>query len=350
MDSLISVIVPVYNAEKYLPRCIMSILEQTYRNLEVILVNDGSPDNCGKICDEYAKKDGRIKVIHKQNGGVSDARNAGIDSATGEYIVFVDSDDWLSEKCIECLLDCIENTDMSAGSIAWHEINGTNSHMLLNKSFFGAELINNIIIITKQLDGSVWAKLFKRNIIKENNLRFSFGIPMCEDTQFLVKYMGYCESISTISEIVYNYDLSNEVSAIKKYYEDYDSYIWVLYETYINTVGNSSLSQDKKLLLKDAITDMLCCDSVRYYLQQKTDKKVLIEKIRSILNRYNDNLTMDAFELSDVKLISKKQFCYLANNDAEGFLKQWQKDLIIKKPVLYLKAIVRHILKRLSVL
>lgn len=94
---IISVIVPVYNVEKYLPRCIDSILAQTFTDFELILVDDGSPDNCGAICDEYAAKDKRVRVIHKSNGGVSSARNAGLDAASGEYVTFVDSDDYIAE-------------------------------------------------------------------------------------------------------------------------------------------------------------------------------------------------------------------------------------------------------------
>ena len=117
--SLVSIIVPIYNVEQYLRECIDSIINQTYKNLEIILVDDGSPDNCGQICDEYAKKDDRIKVIHKQNGGLSSARNAGLDIATGEYISFIDSDDKISEKFIEYLYNLCGkyNTDISMCSL-----------------------------------------------------------------------------------------------------------------------------------------------------------------------------------------------------------------------------------------
>ena len=97
-EPLVSVIVPVYNVERYLRHCVNSILIQTYHNLEVILVDDGSPDNCPKICDEYAKADARVKVIHKNNGGLSDARNIGMQAASGDYLMFVDSDDWLEKN------------------------------------------------------------------------------------------------------------------------------------------------------------------------------------------------------------------------------------------------------------
>lgn len=115
MNKLVSVIVPVYNVEKYLSRCIDSIINQTYKNLEIILVDDGSPDRCGDICDQYAIKDSRIKVIHKKNGGLSDARNAGINLAKGDYITFIDSDDWIHPKYIETLYDLVKkhNADIS---------------------------------------------------------------------------------------------------------------------------------------------------------------------------------------------------------------------------------------------
>ena len=107
MEDLISVIVPVYNVEKYLNKCIDSIINQTYKNLEIILVDDGSQDSSGKICDEYTKKDNRIKVIHKENGGVSSARNIGLNNATGEWIAFIDADDWVDEEYLQTLFNRI---------------------------------------------------------------------------------------------------------------------------------------------------------------------------------------------------------------------------------------------------
>jgi len=105
---LISVIIPVYEVEAFLHKCIDSVIGQTYRELEIILVDDGSPDNCGDVCDEYAAVDSRIKVIHKQNGGLSDARNAGLDAASGEFIGFVDSDDHIEPDMFECLYQVLK--------------------------------------------------------------------------------------------------------------------------------------------------------------------------------------------------------------------------------------------------
>ena len=114
-NPLISIIVPVYNVEEYLDKCVESIVNQTYKNIEVILVDDGSPDNCPKMCDDWAKKDKRIKVIHKKNGGLSDARNKGIDESKGEYLSFVDSDDYITDNYVELLYNIIskEHADIS---------------------------------------------------------------------------------------------------------------------------------------------------------------------------------------------------------------------------------------------
>ena len=112
MKDLITIVVPVYKVEQYLDKCVNSIINQTYKNLEIILVDDGSPDNCGKMCDEYAKNDNRIVVIHKENGGLSDARNAGIEIAKGKYISFIDSDDYVTEDYVEFLYALISNNNV----------------------------------------------------------------------------------------------------------------------------------------------------------------------------------------------------------------------------------------------
>ena len=115
MKAEISVIVPIYKLEQYLEECVDSLIEQTYKNIEIILVDDGSPDNCGAICDRYAEQDDRIQVIHKKNGGLSDARNAGLDIASGEYVLFIDSDDNVSVDMVEELYGAIkkQNADIS---------------------------------------------------------------------------------------------------------------------------------------------------------------------------------------------------------------------------------------------
>ncbi len=122
MNDLISVIIPIYNVEPYLRRCVDSVLAQTYRNLEIILVDDGSPDRCGEICDEYAKRDSRIKVIHKENGGLSDARNVGINVSCGKYLSFVDSDDYIDSRFFEVLYSSMIETDTDVSECSFDKV------------------------------------------------------------------------------------------------------------------------------------------------------------------------------------------------------------------------------------
>ncbi|MBS4198408.1 glycosyltransferase family 2 protein [Bacillus sp. FJAT-49732] len=177
----VSIVVPIYKVEKYIHRCIESILEQTYTNLEIILVNDGSPDNCGKIIDEYAGKDNRIHVVHKKNGGLSDARNKGMEYATGEYTLFVDSDDWLERNMVEVLvkisLDYQADVVQSAFYYAYNDhllydnryFSQNDPHVLLNKKELMYELVRN-----EKVKNFAWGKLYKTNLIK--NLPFKKGV------------------------------------------------------------------------------------------------------------------------------------------------------------------------------
>ena len=134
-EDLISIVIPVYKVEKYLEKCVESVINQTYKNLEILLVNDGSPDNCPKICDEYAQKDNRIKVIHKENGGLSDARNAGIDVAAGKYIAFVDSDDYVSNDYIEYMYNLIKEYNTQMATCETEVINAEKNKVIKPREF-----------------------------------------------------------------------------------------------------------------------------------------------------------------------------------------------------------------------
>lgn len=170
-ESLISVIVPVYNVEKYLNRCIESIVNQTYKNLEIILVDDGSPDNCPAMCDKWAARDKRIKVIHKENGGLSDARNAGMKVATGTLMAFVDSDDWIDHNMYQLLHEnmTMHNSDISACGVEMVWENGTTSKLLTKK---GKCVLNTKEALKAVIDGTwlhdpVWYKLYTTNLVRD---------------------------------------------------------------------------------------------------------------------------------------------------------------------------------------
>lgn len=181
MKDLISIIVPIYNVEKYLKTCLNSIVNQTYRNLEIILVDDGSPDQCGEICDEYAEKDDRIKVIHKENGGLSDARNAGINIASGKYIAFIDSDDYIADNFIQYLYDLCEgkNADMAECQYIEFKEESKNENDLTKKEDYIVDVEQILEMLYSEEDVEristtvVWNKLYKRELF--DTIRFPKG-------------------------------------------------------------------------------------------------------------------------------------------------------------------------------
>ena len=210
-SALVSVIVPIYKVEPYLYRCIDSIINQTHKNLEIILIDDGSPDNCAQICNEYAAKDNRIIVIHKKNGGLSDARNAGLDICKGDYISFIDSDDWVDEKYIEVLLGLAanKNADIAIAeniktSCQTHKINKD----VATKVFTSKEALLNLFCKKNIAFVVSWGKLYKKELF--DDLRFPVGkYHEDEFTTYLLFYKS--TSIAYTSQVLYYY-FSRETS------------------------------------------------------------------------------------------------------------------------------------------
>ena len=229
MDCTISVIVPVYNSEKYLKRCIDSILNQTYKAIELILVDDGSPDNCGKICDEYAKKDKRVRVIHKTNAGVSAARNSGLEIASGNYATFVDSDDYIEpemygnmmekvhqDNCDVVMCDCIKDfTDHS--EIYTHDIRAGfyDKEQLVNEYYPHLLMMENV---EYPATISNWLILFNRN--KLGNLRYVVGVRYSEDLLFGAQLVYNTDSFYYMKEQAYYHYYMNPTSATHKFTVD----------------------------------------------------------------------------------------------------------------------------------
>lgn len=174
-EDLISIVVPVYNVEKYLEECVNSIFKQTYKNLEIILVDDGSKDSSSTMCDELAKKDYRVKVIHKENGGLSDARNVGIENSTGKYIQFVDSDDFIEENMVEILYkDILENkADVAMCSHYIYKDGEKTTDATYKKEIFNKIEVLQEILLDEKVRSYAWNKLFKKSLFDE--IRFPKG-------------------------------------------------------------------------------------------------------------------------------------------------------------------------------
>lgn len=205
---LISIIVPVYKVEKYLKRCVDSILTQTYQNMEVILVDDGSPDNCGAICDRYKETDNRVVVIHKKNGGLSDARNAAIPLAKGEYISFIDSDDWVSSYYVEHLYEAVAKCDADIG-ISWFEnvfeekaLQSKPEEPLSNYECLTAEECLKKLLYQNGVEVCAWGKLYKTSLIK--HLRYPVG-KLYEDIPVTYEAVKRSKKIAVIGNVDYYY-------------------------------------------------------------------------------------------------------------------------------------------------
>lgn len=207
---MISIIVPIYNVEKYLEPCIESILASTYRDIELILVDDGSPDNCGRICDEYASKDNRIRVIHKQNGGISAARNAGLKVAKGEYIAFVDSDDKIHPNMIEWLLDAIQSGDYDFAMAYGVKMKGSLQEIEDKIEAIDLPVPTKKVISQNQymakmysLDYQyqvIWNKLYKKSFIQG----LFFINAMAEDVEWLNRMaLRMCSAVVLNAELYY---------------------------------------------------------------------------------------------------------------------------------------------------
>ena len=214
----ISIIVPVYKVEKYIRQCIESILSQTYKDWELILVDDGTPDNSGLICDEYAAKDNRIQVVHKKNAGVGAARNTGIEKSTGDYIAFVDSDDFCTEQYIQNFIDGLTehpDSDLVIQGMYFYD-NGITKKQLFSPHFYvdnvkDAILQNNLLSF-----GAPYCKLFKKGIINSYSIHFATEYSFGEDTYFFFEYLSHSYKIQLVSPMGYYYRDSPGDSLSKK--------------------------------------------------------------------------------------------------------------------------------------
>lgn len=203
----VSVLMPIYNVEKYLRECIESVLRQTYPNFELILVDDGSPDNCGKIIDEYAKQDNRVIAIHQENAGVDAARNNAINHATGKYIAFIDSDDAYEENYLERLVEVIEqdDCDMSICGFIPFGIDNPPKFKTISKRVVSGSTAIKLALGYNSVNGYVWNKLFKRSIVEKEYIRFEDGYWACDDILFTGNYIYYCKKVSVIEDTLYRY-------------------------------------------------------------------------------------------------------------------------------------------------
>lgn len=285
---LISIIVPVYNTEKYLHRCVDSILAQTYTDFELLLIDDGSSDNSGHICDEYALKDIRVRVYHQDNGGVSCARNLGLDNAKGDWITFIDSDDWIEN---EYLFRFRAETDLSLQGYS------SNDHIAKYRDTIVGNNPGAEYLYRKYVFGP-YCKLFRKDIIRDKEIRFDSNISCGEDILFLMEYMVHAKNMDVSSYVGYHYDrhddsLSSSIKPYKSMCYMYKKHIPLFEELLKN-------SKHRLNVMRKEVIGMF----FHFIIDQKKNIDELVEDafFERCFNLYLNNID---------KFILKKCSCYL---------------------------------------
>lgn len=236
-DVIVSVIIPIYNAERFLSQCLNSILAQTFKNWELIAVDDGSTDNSLKILTAYAAKDNRIKIISKLNEGVSIARNTAINEACGEYVYFADADDIIEPECLSKLIDVMKKREVSLVKADYYAINEKGNVAFINKKQFIRRRFNNELLNADAFECKVlmdefflWTCLFQRDIIEKNKIRFIPHCRLMEDAAFLATYLIYSPRNIYVDESIYGYRKygSTASAASRDYSNDLQTIMWYL--------------------------------------------------------------------------------------------------------------------------
>lgn len=229
---MISIIIPVYNAKKYLCKCLDSILSQSFKNWECILVDDGSIDDSGRICDDYAEKESRFHVIHKKNGGVSSARNIGLDNANGKWVTFIDADDYVLPSFLENLMVNTEHEDLICSGYKRFGDSNMNCQTPETKRYEISEYIHDIFEMSsnKKLRlGAIsypWGKLLKTDIIKNHKLRFNSKMKLSEDTCFMLQYLEFVYNVIVIKGGDYMYYTNNGPKAhLRMNFEEFKTHV-----------------------------------------------------------------------------------------------------------------------------
>lgn len=262
-NAMVSVIIPVYQAEEYLSHCVESVVNQTYRKLEIILIDDGSTDNSLECCYEWKEKDERIRVLHHDNAGVAATRNRGLDCATGKYIYFLDSDDWIESNTLYDMVTILEKHDADIAVCGFIYVNekdkrkvNIENHGLVSKQKFDSEYFwqlyeNNILF-------NIGTKLYRRNIIVGDKLRFETEVSVYEDIRFCLEYINSCNKFYVCNEAYYYYNQRNGQSVT----HTYDKNFWNDTITYCNLL-TEKFDTDSEYLKKAVV---LCL--YRAYLQE----------------------------------------------------------------------------------
>lgn len=319
----VSVIVPVYNASSYIPQCIESLLNQTYQNIEIILINDGSTDDSLSICESYAEKDRRIIVHSIKNSGVSTARNVGMNIATGDYITFVDSDDWAELNMLEYAVTKLKKTESDI--VIWsyfknyyknevklplipggNQVFDHEKDILYLKAIYG-RYDENIVITEGVSVGTVWCKLYKKDLLDKNNLKFIPALTRAQDTVFSINAFSYAKKISYFDENLYHYRISNSsTTSGTRFIQDTKKPFNLLLDEYKKFIQKQGDRKGYDVVFNARTIQVLLWHLEHYYFHDRYQKGVLNRR-KEIVNLIKTEPYKTALLNVDSKFLPKKE-------------------------------------------
>lgn len=295
---LLSIIVPIYNAEAYLEKCVMSLLQQTYGNIEIILVNDGSKDRSGALCDQLSNLDNRVKVIHQNNEGVSVARNKGLKYANGSFVGFVDADDYIDFLMYQKMIECIKrsNADVVYCDLKNVDNNDFEKEVDTIYSITASSLLSVDTIKAKQLieiAGSVCRGLFRKNIVENYNIRFSKELKFSEDRLFNLLYLSNIKKIYYLKEALY-YRLVDNATTVQRYHENHFEAVKKAYESVLQLRQYSWTDNEFKNAFDRQFINNVYGSLNNYFY--KTSTLSFFEKYKKVKSICNDETVVAAIK------------------------------------------------------
>ena len=330
VNDLVSIIVPVFNAQKEVRRCLDSLKEQSYKEIEVIIIDDGSTDESLNICKEYASVDKRVNVYHIDNQGVSSARNYGIDKATGKWIVFIDADDKLASDAVEIALSIIKDKEVDI--LCWNSYYETDGKLSKMNSFMPEDKVYEHDELTKLSYGlycnnrdeyygdyfrAVWGKLFKTSLIKDNRIMFPSGIRIGEDALFLLECFNHADRVRLVNLFLYYYNY-NAFSVTGKYKKDFQEY----------------QVQEYNALRRSLNTHHLDVKNVSRQFWHKAEREFIKNELKS-----GDSLIPIAKRVRNWIIADQNIYRYLSAIDEDEGIKGKIRSLLIRARMLWIVAV-----------
>lgn len=322
--NMVSIIIPIYNAQKYIKACLESILNQTYQDFEVILVDDGSRDASGEICDHYAEKDRRITVFHRENAGVSATRNFGLDYATGKYVLFIDADDTIEADMLEGCIRLAEKNEAELVICSFRYYMTDDDNRIVENSLGNDACVTDkelfdhwfSLLAEKEILNPPWNKLIRKDLLDTNKIRFYEEFSICEDMTFSVQILDASKKIVLTGNMYYNYYLKSSGTLVFKFHENYYEALTKFYGCVDKYCSKFTDNNTQLKLIKTMYVNLIIMFVKQICIKSPWDKKTKYKKMKEIGRSYKFLHAIKGVRLSQ----KRKLICYLLKYQQANFI------------------------------